>query len=205
MAIINYGNFSKSRIEAFSDGVFAIIVTLLVLEIKIPHLETVTNEAFLHSMYELLPKILAWINSFLVVCVIWMNHHRVLDNFKQIDAGIFWLNNILLMTVSIIPFPTAILGEYTFLTYAVSFYGACLFFMGVAFGAVRIYAAKNTHLLKDDIDIHLYKLGATHTVIYGPLLYLVGAGLSLINPWAGFVVYFFIIVYFITPKSSKVH
>lgn len=205
MSKLDFGNFSRSRIEAFSDGVFAIIVTLLVLEIKLPHLHEITNEEFLHSLIEILPKILVWMNSFLVVCVVWMNHHRVLDSLKHMDAGIFWLNNILLMFSSLIPFPTAIIGEYPTLTYAVSFYGVCLFFMGVAFTVIRWYAAKNPHLLKEDVDVNIYKKGASHTLIFGPSLYLLGAALSFVNIWAAFAVYFFILVYFITPRSARTH
>ncbi len=170
MTHINFGNFSKSRVEAFSDGVFAIIVTLLVLEIKIPQLTDVTNKAFLHAMIELLPKIFAWMNSFVVVCVIWMNHHRLMDMFKRIDAGIFWFNNFLLMSTSLMPFPTALLGEYTNLEYAVCFYGICSLFMSICFIAIRLYVTKNPELLKDEVDLKIFKRGTIDTFRYGFLL-----------------------------------
>lgn len=202
MSNINFGSFSKSRIEAFSDGVFAIIVTLLVLEIKIPHLHEVTNKEFLHSMVEILPKILAWMNSFLVVCVIWMNHHRLMEMFKRIDAGLFWFNNFLLMSTSLIPFPTALLGEYVNLEYAVFFYGACSLLMAISFIVIRLYVTKRPELLKEDVDLQAFKRGTVDTFRYGFMLYLIGAVVSLFSPWIAFAIYFFIPVYFIFPRAT---
>jgi uncharacterized membrane protein len=202
MTNINFGSFSKSRIEAFSDGVFAIIVTLLVLEIKIPHLEHHTNADLLHSMTELIPKILAWMNSFLVVCVIWMNHHRLMEMFKKIDAGLFWFNNFLLMSTSLIPFPTALLGEYINLEYAVFFYGACSLLMAISFIVIRLYVVKRPELIKDDVDLKAFKRGTLDTFRYGFLLYLAGAIVSLFSPWIAFAIYFFIPIYFIFPRAT---
>lgn len=202
MSHINFGSFSKARIEAFSDGVFAIIVTLLVLEIKFPHLHEVTNKEFLHSMVEILPKILAWMNSFLVVCVIWMNHHRLMEMFKRIDVGIFWFNNFLLMSTSLIPFPTALLGEYIELEYAVSFYGLCSLLMAISFIVIRIYVVKKPELLKEDVDIKAFKRGTLDTFRFGFMLYLAGALCSFINPWVAFAIYFFIPIYFIFPRAT---
>ncbi|WP_332367617.1 TMEM175 family protein [Spirosoma telluris] len=99
---MNY--FSKSRVEAFSDGVFAIIVTLLVLEIKVPHIDHHESVAELTgALYALLPKFISWIISFLMVCVIWVNHHRLLNQIANITHAIFWLNALLLLWCSFIP------------------------------------------------------------------------------------------------------
>lgn len=202
MANINFGNFSRTRIEAFSDGIFAIVVTLLVLEIKLPHLHEITNGEFLHSFSEIIPKIISWVNSFLVVCVIWMNHHRLMDMFRRVDAGIFWFNNILLMFISFIPFPTAILGEYTNLEYAVAFYGFCLSLMGLGFIMLRLYVHKKPELLSDGVELETFKKGTKASFLYGFMLYFTGALVSFINPWVAFAVYFFIPVYFIFPKGT---
>lgn len=85
--------FSKNRVEAFSDGIFAIIVTLLVLEIKVPHIgdHHSTGELFA-ALKGLLPKFLSWIISFFTVAVIWVNHHRIFKQIGQLDNGIFWWN-----------------------------------------------------------------------------------------------------------------
>lgn len=199
---LNFGNFSKTRVEAFSDGVFAIVVTLLVLELKLPPLHEVTNLEFLYSLKEIVPKIISWVNSFLVVCVVWMNHHRLMGMFSQIDAGIFWLNNILLMFISFIPFPTAILGEYTNLEYAVSFYGFCLSCTGLGFIIIRLYVQRHPDLLNSNIDNKVFKDGTKASFWYGFMLYFSGMLVSFINPWVAFGIYFFIPIYFIFPRGT---
>ena len=79
VANYKFRSFTKSRVENFSDGVFAIIVTLLVLEIKIPEIQPYNNQMIIKSLIAVLPKIFIWMNSFLIVCVIWMNHHRLME------------------------------------------------------------------------------------------------------------------------------
>ena len=203
MANYQFGRFTKTRIEAFSDGVFAIIVTLLVLEIKIPDLHEYNNRVIIHSILALLPKIIIWMNSFLIVCVIWMNHHRLMDMFDGIDAGIFWLNNLLLMFASLIPFPTAVVGEYPASEAALSFYGICLALPALCFFIWRSYVLQHLDLLKKEVEIAVFKKGTRLSLIYGPCLYVAGAALSWVNTWLGFIIYFFIPVYFIFPKATK--
>jgi uncharacterized membrane protein len=105
--------FSKSRVEAFSDGIFAIIITLLVLEIKVPHIHEIHSSAELgKALLGLMPKMISWIISFFTIAVIWVNHHKIFKQVKILDAGIFWWNALLLLWSSFIPFPTAVLGDY---------------------------------------------------------------------------------------------
>ena len=105
--------FSKSRVETFSDGIFAIIITLLVLEIKVPHIDApLSSKNLLESLLAILPKFISWIISFFTIAVIWVNHHRLFKQFKILDSGIFWWNTVLLMWTTFIPFPTAVLGDY---------------------------------------------------------------------------------------------
>jgi len=107
-------DFQKSRVEALSDGVFAIIITVLVLEIKVPHVDDRLSVVGLtRALPGLLPKVLSWIMSFLMVCVIWVNHHRLLNRVGYVSHGIFWLNANLLLWCTFIPFPTALMGDYT--------------------------------------------------------------------------------------------
>ena len=108
---INY--FSKARVETFSDGVFAIIVTLLVLEIKIPTIDNYeSSKALLDALVLIIPKMLTWMISFLIICVIWVNHHRIFEQIKTITHGIFWFNANLLMWCSLIPFPKSCCFNY---------------------------------------------------------------------------------------------
>lgn len=121
------GELRLTRIEAFSDGVFAIIVTLLVLELKVPPLKEHASAAELwHQLGELLPKFLSWLISFIIVCKFWLNHHHVRGLARHADYGLVWLNSIFLMGQAFIPFPTALMGEYATNPLAVSLFG-CVF------------------------------------------------------------------------------
>jgi uncharacterized membrane protein len=113
-----------NRIEGFSDGVFAIIVTLLVLELKVPALKDYGSVSELtHHFFELLSKFLSWLISFIILCKFWLNHHHILGLARHADYGMVWLNSIFLMFQSFIPFPTAMMGEYATNPLAVSMFG----------------------------------------------------------------------------------
>lgn len=128
-----YGELTKSRVEAFSDGIFAIIVTLLILEIKVPHIGQADSvSVLLDALRGLLPKFLSWIISFLTVCIVWVNHHRIFDSFRGFNIILFWLNVFVLLFVSFIPFPTALVGDYPQNPLAVAFYGVVMALTGGA-------------------------------------------------------------------------
>lgn len=203
MALYQSGTFTKARVEAFSDGVFAIIVTLLVFELRFPHLDEPDNVAVWQGIVGVLPKLLSWVNSFLVVCVIWMNHHRVIGMFQSIDTGIFWFNNILLMVTSLIPFPTAIIGDYPQTEVAVCFYGICLALPALAFSLLRVYVVCHPSLLATTVNLQIFRRGIWLSLIYGPVFYLTGAAFSWVSITLAFAIYLFVPLYFIFPKAVK--
>lgn len=196
--------FSKTRVEAFSDGVFAIIVTLLVLEIKVPHIEQHNSGGdLLKALIDLFPKFISWIISFFTVCVIWVNHHRLFKIFHILNHGLFWWNAVLLMWCSFIPFPTAVLGDYPNNQTSILLYGIVMMFMALTFSLMRIYAGKRKALLHPNIDISKFKVGTIYSIIFGPVLYLAGALLSFVHPYISFAIYLAIAVYFIFPHSTE--
>lgn len=200
--IKNY--FSKNRIETFSDGVFAIIVTLLVLEIKVPHILIHENtEQLFSALIALSPKFISWLISFFTVCVIWVNHHRLFKIFTAIDHGLFWWNALLLLWISFIPFPTAVLGDYHNNQTAILFYGIIMMLMALTFSLMRIYVFKNKSLLSKDVDIQNFKKGTLYSIIFGPVLYCLGALSSFIHPYISFAIYFGIALYFIFPHATE--
>lgn len=196
---MNY--FTKSRVETFSDGIFAIIVTLLVLEIKVPHIENHSSVAELASaLWNLAPKVIAWIISFFTVCVIWVNHHRIFESMKTIDQPFFWLNANLLLWCSLIPFPTALMGDYPHNPLAVSSYGVVSLLMGIAFTLIRLYMWKHheiTHVSKDE----LWR-GVKNVIIFGPTPYLIGMICAWFYPLLAVALYAFVTIYFIFPKNT---
>jgi len=197
---MNY--FTKSRVETFSDGIFAIIVTLLVLEIKVPHIENHGSVVELAAaLWHLAPKVIAWIISFFTVCVIWVNHHRIFEVMKNIDQTFFWLNANLLLWCSLIPFPTALMGDYPDNPLAVSSYGAVSFMMGIAFTLIRVYMWRNPEITTNMTREELW-LGVRNVIFFGPTPYLIGIICAWFYPVIAFGLYAFVTFYYIFPRST---
>ncbi len=117
----------KGRLEAFSDGVLAIIITIMVLEIKVPH-----GDDF-DSLKPVLPAFLSYILSFIYIGIYWNNHHHMLFTVKHINGKILWANSHLLFWLSLVPFASGWMGENHFATLPVAVYGVCLLMAGVAY------------------------------------------------------------------------
>src|ERR1044072_2579876 len=117
----------KTRLEAFSDGVLAIIITIMVLELKVPH------EPTLAALFELFPIFLSYILSFVYVGIYWNNHHHMLHTSKAVSGTILWANLHLLFWLSLIPFATGWMGENHFATVPTQVSGAVLFMAAVAY------------------------------------------------------------------------
>lgn len=103
---------SLNRFEAFSDGVFAIAVTLLVLEIKAPDLSQTTSSEAVTKLFQIFPHFLSYVTSFIVIGVLWINHHALFHFLKRVDRTALTINLFLLMCVAFIPYPTALIGEF---------------------------------------------------------------------------------------------
>jgi len=196
--------FSKSRVETFSDGIFAIIITLLVLEIKVPHIDApLSSKNLLESLLAILPKFISWIISFFTIAVIWVNHHRLFKQFKILDSGIFWWNTVLLMWTTFIPFPTAVLGDYPSNFLSIVFYGLVMSLMAASFSFMRFYVIRKKDLLEENVNSDQFKKGTMMSVLFGPAMYLSGILLGFIHPWLSFTVYLGIPVYFIFSENRN--
>ncbi|HKV35043.1 MAG TPA: TMEM175 family protein [Pyrinomonadaceae bacterium] len=102
---------SFERVVFFSDAVFAIVITLLVLELKVPHITEHTDSALRHALVELLPQVIGFVVSFLIIGLMWIEHHRIFRYIDNYNAGLLWRNLLLLLCVSFVPFPTALFSE----------------------------------------------------------------------------------------------
>jgi len=118
---------SKGRLEAFSDGVIAIIITIMVLEMKIPH------EAGLGALRPLIPIFLSYVLSFVYIGIYWNNHHHLFQAVRQVNGHILWANMNLLFWISLIPFVTGWMGENHFAAWPVALYGMVLLLAGIAY------------------------------------------------------------------------
>jgi TMEM175 potassium channel family protein len=118
---------TKGRLEAFSDGVLAIIITIMVLELKAPH------EATIEALRPLVPVFLSYVLSFVFLGIYWNNHHHLLQAARQVNGRILWANMHLLFWLSLIPFVTAWMGETGFAAWPVAAYGVVMLLAGVAY------------------------------------------------------------------------
>ncbi|HTF02550.1 MAG TPA: TMEM175 family protein [Bacteroidia bacterium] len=134
---------TKTRLEAFSDGVIAIIITIMVLELKIPH------EATFAALSKLAPVFLSYLISFIFVAIYWGNHHHLLHTVHHVTSGIMWANMGLLFCLSLIPFSTGWMGENHFDNVPVAIYGVSLLLCAVSYYFLQMCIMKHyTHTTK---------------------------------------------------------
>ncbi|NTW83663.1 MAG: DUF1211 domain-containing protein [Chlorobiaceae bacterium] len=172
------------RIESFSDAVFAIAITLLVIEIKVPGHEQVAKTGLLYSLIDIWPSYLAFVTSFATVLVIWVHHQRIFAILNKYDHKLFYYNGLLLFFVTFIPFPTALLAEY--LLYreskvAAIFYTGIFLAISLSFDLLwrhvsKQLLSKNAIMLKKDEALEI-----TKQYKFGPPLYLLAFGMSFVS------------------------
>lgn len=170
--------------EAFSDGVFAVAITLLVLDIHVPaYKDLPQNGGLLAALLAQWPMLLAYVTSFATILIMWMNHHRLFEQIGRKDHGLLLLNGLLLMTVTLVPFPTALLAEYIEhpgAKTAAAVYAGVNFLMALFFNLLWRHASVNGRLLAEDYDTHRVKR-ITVQYQYGPILYAVIFALAFVH------------------------
>ena len=196
-------SIGRGRLEALSDGVFAIVVTLLVLEITVPHVSSTSTAALVNALLALAPKFISWVISFATVCVIWLNHHRLLALVTRVDGRLFWLNANLLLWTSFVPFPTALIGDYPTSALAVSFYGAAMCLMASGFVFARWHLHRHPELLHEDVDGRTFRAATRASVVMGPLAYALGAAVAWFSQPAAFVCYAAVPAYFVFQRPAR--
>src|SRR3989338_1033839 len=198
--IKNLKSLSIERLNAFSDGVFAIAITLLVLGITEPEItkNAHLNEELISHLFALSPKILSYIISFTVIGIFWVGHHILFRYIKKIDRNLIWLNIFLLMLISFIPFPAALLGEYGQTQSAIFIYGATLLIVGVLFESIWWYAAKN-NFIDEALNREMIKK-AGRLILIAPVSYFIALIISFFNPIISLGIYILVPVLYIIPS-----
>jgi uncharacterized membrane protein len=195
-----------ARVEAFSDGVFAIAITLLVLEIKVPAPdETAHGHALLAALRHLWPSYLGYALSFLTIGIMWANHHSIFHYVRRADRYFVMINVIFLMCISFLPFPTALLAEYLpetgGRTLAVAGYSATLVVIAVAYNALWWYAVAGDRLLAADADRAAVRT-ISRRYAAGPISYAVSFGLAFVNVWASLGVHALLAALYLLPEHT---
>ena len=180
---------SRGRLEAFSDGVIAIIITIMVLELKVPH------DASWRSLIPIAPVFLSYVLSFVFVGIYWSNHHHLLQVVERVNGGVLWANLHLLFWLSLTPFVTAWMGENKFAAVPVSLYG------GVLLGAAIAYfiLARSLLAIHAPDSLLAIALGADFKGKISMVIYLVAIPLAFVRPWLACLLYVLVAVMWLVP------
>lgn len=178
-----------NRLEAFSDGVLAIVITIMVLEFKAPH------EPTWQAVSALWPVFLAYVLSFIYIGIYWNNHHHMIRTTKRVTGGILWANLHLLFWLSLIPFLTAWTGETGFASFPTLLYG-----VGLLGAALAYFILQGAIIRSQGPDSHLKRaLGTDIKGKVSPLLYIAGIAASHFNATAGLVLYAVVAAIWLVP------
>lgn len=191
----------KSRLEAFSDGVFAIAITLLVLEIVVPHAEHPGELG--RAILDLWPSYLAYATSFLTIGIMWINHHTVFRQLGEVDHRFLLINLGLLMCISFVPFPTTLLADYAWGgngEAAALTYGATLTITALFFNLLWRYAVWNHRLISPDADPQEVS-GISRAYLPGPFMYGLATLVALLSPEASAALYLAIAAFYVGSSS----
>jgi uncharacterized membrane protein len=168
------------RIKAFSDGVFAIALTLLILQVKVPSPSQITGEADLQSfLLQQWPAYLSYALSVVIIGLYWVAHHGLFHYIRRANRMLLWLNILFLLCVTFIPFPAALMGEFSTYRTSVVIYGASLAAAGLVFDLMRWYATHQHRLVDKDLHPQVIRT-ARRRNLTGPLIYLLGIIVSFI-------------------------
>jgi uncharacterized membrane protein len=188
---------STARLETFSDGVFAIAATLLILEIRLPDDVSVT-----HGLVHAWPSYVAYATSFLTIGIIWVNHHTVLQQIGRVDRTFLFINVVFLMIVAFSPFPTRVVAEHLRegSKSAAFAYGVDFTLMAISYGAMWFYAAIGRRLIAEDADQRVVS-GISRSFAPGSFIYGAATLSSLISAYLAVALYAAIAIFYVVESS----
>ncbi len=183
------GGMSTGRLEAFSDGVIAILITIMILELKVPH------EATLEALRPVLPVFLTYVLSYVFLGIYWNNHHHMMHATKRVTGGVLWANLHLLFWLSLIPFVTAWMGENGFRPVPTAIYGVVLLLASIAYYVlVRVIVAEEGASSELAAAVGSDTKGRTST-----LLYALAIPLSFVQCWLALGIYILVALMWLVP------
>ncbi|MBI1307683.1 MAG: DUF1211 domain-containing protein [Bacteroidetes bacterium] len=182
----------KNRLEAFSDGVIAIIITIMVLEIKVPH----GNE--LKDLVSVIPVFLSYVMSFVYLGIYWNNHHHMLHTVNRVTGSILWANLHLLFWLSLVPFVTAWMGENNFSAQPMALYGFVLLMAAISYfilqnKIIKYHGGKDSLLQK--------AIGNDIKGKMSPVIYIIAIAFSWVNAWISGALYILVALMWLIPDS----
>ncbi len=194
---------SKERIVAFSDGVIAIIITLMILDIHFPKItNTLTGNEIWLELSKMLPSIFAYMVSFYGLGVFWVNHHHFFFMVKHSDRNLLWLNLNLLFWLSLIPLPTSYLAEHYNSPIATTLYGAIMFLCHTSFGLLFSYASKNDLIVNKYSKKRIKQI--IRMIIFSCILWLIAIAVGYISTYFSYGLTLLIALLYFLPQNIEV-
>jgi uncharacterized membrane protein len=182
---------TKTRLEAFSDAVIAVAITIMVLEIKVPHGDTFS------SLVPLIPKFLSYLLSFIYIGIYWNNHHHMLHTLSKVNGRILWANHHLLFWLTLVSFATGWMGENHFTSIPVSIYGVALIMCAIA------YVILQNEIIKSQGSDSILKKAVANDWKgkYSPVFYLAGVVLAFWVPYVSLAIYSAVALIWLIPDT----
>jgi TMEM175 potassium channel family protein len=180
---------TRNRLEAFSDGVIAIIITIMVLELRPPH------DATLSALRPLIPVFLSYAMSFLFIGIYWSNHHHLMQAVEHVNGRVLWANLHLLFWLSLTPFVTAWIGETRFASWPVALYGIVLLLSAISY-YILVLALLSIHPRE---SVLATAIGRDFKGKISMVIYLVAIPLASVRPWLAYAIYMIVALMWLVP------
>jgi uncharacterized membrane protein len=195
---------STARLEMFSDGVFAIAITLLVIEVRVPELEH--SESLRHELWQEWPSYLGYVLSFLIIGIMWVNHHMLFRFIVRGSHALLLMNGLLLMCVAFVPFPTAVLAEYLRdsgeATTAMVFYAGFFTFTAIVYNLLWRTAASGYRLIDPAADrTEVDRI--TKAFVVGPIVYFVSTLVALVSVPTSLAILGALAIFYLFPSGRR--
>lgn len=189
---------NKARVESFSDGVFAFAITLLVLGFQVPDLRSADDQALSRALLGQLPQLIPYVTSFATIGIIWLNHHAMFHEVDHVEHGTLILSLLLLLVVSFIPYPTAVLGRYGPLRSSTVLYGLTLTLLGGTYTLLwrHIVRRKLTKVSKETRALQ----AKTRRNLIGTFGYPLGTAIAFGSPKTAMVIYLTLAMFYFVPE-----
>ncbi|MBE7169129.1 MAG: DUF1211 domain-containing protein [Williamsia sp.] len=196
-----------TRIETLSDGVIAIIITIMVLEFKVPEYnEKITARDVLANLHHLLPYFIIYAFSFIMVAILWTNHHHMFHLLEKADEYLLWTNFLFLFFMSLIPFATRIVGENPFLSISPAIYGLNMLLTTVSFALMRRHSLRKKLVHRDknrELTVQIFRasIKASTKTIVATLVYLVSIPLAFVHVFLAYACFVVPVILFFIPEG----
>ena len=196
------GGLSKARVEALTDGIFAVAMTLLILDVKVPIGAHATGLA--HELLALWPKCLSYLISFVMLGVYWVGHHAQFHLIRHTNRILLWINILFMMTISFVPFSTALLSTYPHERLAILVYGGNLILIGLILYGHWSYATRGRRLVDRELDARVIRF-AGRRVLIGPALFALAIAASFFTTALSLVMFLCAPLVYLAPGKIDRH